>query len=429
MSAIAPEPGDTAAAPDDGPWSPLRQGRFRRFWLGGAVSMSCYWMIEAALAWQMRVLSDADPLQVSMVTAAMQLTVMVAVMPAGVLADLVDRRRLLIASHAWLCLIVGLVATLAFTGQLTPGLLLLLAPAVALTQAARMPVIGSLVADIVDRPSLGAAVALNALGQNASRMLGPALAGVLLGAGGVTAALAVAGLGLFVAGGVLATIRPDRHRPGARVTLGQFVDDARAQRRLLAERGPHRTLLLRFGSFLACAAAVPALLPVVFQSGRTYGLMLALYGAGAVAGLLALGRPRSDGAIQGRATLAQFAHAAGLLLLAAAVTLGGAPGGVLAATALLCCGAAWLALSNAFMTAAQLYLPGEARGRGLSTVYAVGMGSMAAGGPAWGWLARHHGTATALVAASVLSLLVLAALHRRSFGGAATGRARDNIGP
>jgi MFS family permease len=429
MSAIAPEPGETVEAPDRGPWAPLRQASFRRFWIGGALSMTCYWMIEAALAWQMRLLSNADPLQVAMVTATMQLTVMVAVMPAGVLADLVDRRSLLVVSHAWLLLVVGLVVALTFTGQLTPGLLLLLAAAVALTQAARMPVIGSLVADIVDRPSLGAAVALNALSQNGARIVGPALAGILLGAGGVTAALAVAGVGLFVAGGVLATIRPDRHRPGARLNLSQFVDDARAQRRLLAERGPHRTLLLRFGGFLACASAVPALLPVVFQSGRTYGLMLALYGVGAVTGLLALGRPRSDGAIQGRATLAQGAHAAGLLLLAAGVTLGGTLGITVAAVALLCCGAAWLALSNAFMTAAQLYLPGEARGRGLSTVYAVGMGSMAAGGPAWGWLARHHGTATAFVAASVLSLLVLAALHRRSFGGAAAGRARDNIGP
>lgn len=429
MSATAPEPGNTVAATEHGPWAPLRQGRFRRFWLGGAVSMSCYWMIEATLAWQMRLLSDADPLQVSLVTATMQLTVMAAVMPAGVLADIVDRRRLLVASHAWLFLVVGLVAALAFTGRLTPGILLLCAPAIALTQAVRMPVIGSLVVDTVPRPTLAAAVALNALGQNASRILGPALAGVLLGVGGVTAALAVAGLGLFVAGGALATLRPDRHRPDARLTLRQFVDDARAQRRLLAERGAHRNLLLRFGAFLVCAAAVPALLPVVFQTGRTYGLMLALYGAGAVLGLLVLGRPRSEAAMESRATAAQGAHAAGLLLLAAAVTVGGSLGIALAAAALLGCGAAWLGLSNAFMTAAQLQLPGETRGRGLSTVYAVGMGSMAAGGPAWGWLAHHHGTAKAFLAAGVMSLLLLSNLHRRRFSSGATAPPRDNIGP
>lgn len=415
MSAIAPEPGDPVPTPDDGPWVPLRDGRFRRFWLGGATSMSCYWMIEATLAWQMRVLSDADPLRVSLVTAAMQFTVMAAVMPAGVLADIVDRRRLLLASHAWIFMIVGLVCALAATGRLSPGLLLLFAPAIALTQALRMPVIGSLVVDTVDRPALGAAVALNALGQNASRIVGPALAGVLLGAGGVTAALAFAGLGLFVAGGVLATIRPDRHRPGMRLTLRQFIDDARDQRRQLAAGGWRRNLLLRFGSFLACAAAVPALLPVVFHDGTTYGLMLALYGAGAVTGLLALGRPRSDASIEVRARIAQCGHAAGLLLLGAAVVAGGAAGGVLAAAALLGCGAGWLALSNAFMTAAQLQLPGESRGRGLSTVYAVGMGCMAAGGPAWGWLARHHGTEAAFVTAGLLSLLLVATTHRRRF--------------
>ncbi len=427
MSGIAPEPGDTVAPPEHGPWRPLRQRDFLRFWMGGAASMSCYWMIEATLAWQMRLLSDADPLFVSLVTATMQLTVMAAVMPAGVIADIVDRRKLLLASHAWLVLVMGLLATLALTERLTPGLLLLIAPAIALTQALRMPVIGSLVASIVERQSLGAAVALNALGQNAARILGPALAGVLLGSDGVATALVIAGLGVFVAGGVLATIRPDRPRPASRLTLRQFVDDAEAQRRLLAERGWHRNLLLRFGGFLLCAAAVPALLPVVFQSGRTYGLMLALYGVGAAVGLLALGRPRPDDSIQSRATIAQCAHAAGLLLLAAAIATGGTAGIALAAAALLGCGAAWLALSNALMTAAQLQLPDETRARGLSTVYAVGMGSMAAGGPAWGWLARHHGTETALMVAGTLSLLLLATMRQRRFSPGAAGPARDNI--
>ncbi|MCU0759192.1 MAG: MFS transporter [Steroidobacteraceae bacterium] len=404
-------------APAQGRWSPLRDGRFRRFWAGGTISMTCYWMIEASCAWEMRVLSGADPLLVSLVTSTLQFTVMLAVMPAGVIADIVDRRRLIVASHAWLGIVVAMVCALLAAGWLTPGRLLAFLPAIALAQAIRMPVIGSSLVDTVERGALPAAVALNALGQNAARIVGPAAAGLLLGVGGASLGLAVAVAGLLLAGAALASVPFERRRPHVPLTARSFLEDARAERAFLASTRWKRNLLLRAGGFFACASAIPALLPVVFGSGTVYGAMLALYGAGAVAGLLVIGRPRSDHASERRALVAQSMHGAGLVLL------GTAGDGVGAAAALLVCGAAWLALSNSLMTAAQLQLPAESRARGLSVVYAVGMAGLAAGGPVWGWVARQFGTGAGFVAAGACSLLLVGLTFRREFtlGGSRRG--------
>jgi MFS family permease len=408
MSATTPD-GDSTAAALSGPWAPLRSAEFRRFWLGGAASMSFYWLIEASLAWQMRLMSDADPFLVSLVPALMQFTVMAAVMPAGVVADIVDRRRLIFVSHAWIALAAGLLAALAINGRLTPTLLLLVAPAIALTQAIRMPVIGSLVIDTVERPALGAAVALNAMGLNISRIIGPALAGVLLSFGGVFAALALASFGLFIAGAMLATVGPGPKRQETRLTLRQFFDDVSEERRQLVEFGWKRNLLLRLAAFLACSAAVPALLPLLVGTGTQYGLMLSLYGVGALASLLMIGRPRTPRGSEQRAIAAQCMHALAM------IGLGLAGGPLLVAAALVICGGTWFAMSNGIMTAAQLQLPEASRARGLSIVYAAGMAAMAAGGATWGWLARHYGVDSALWVAGVVSLLLTVLTRKRAF--------------
>lgn len=367
-------------------------------------------MVEAACAWQMRLLSGADPLMVSLVTASMQLTVMLAVVPAGVLADIVDRRTLVLVSHVWLALVLGTVAGLALSGLLTPLLLLMLVPAIAVTQAVRMPVVGSLVVDAVDRPLLGAAVALNALGQNASRFIGPAFGGLLLGVGGAPLALLTAAVGQLVAGATLAGIAaPAHHSPGP-FSMRRFLDDAREEKRYLSEMSWKRNLLLRLAAFFLCASSIPGLLPVLFDSGRTYGAMLSLYGLGAVLGVLLLGAAAPGAASERRAVVAHCVHAFGLLLLAFS---GGATW--LVAAALLACGGAWLALSNAMMTAAQLQLPAAARGRGLSIVYAVGMAGLAIGGPTWGFIARHLGIDVAFAAAGAVSLALIAATRHLRF--------------
>ena len=394
-----------------GTWAPLEQARFRSVWFAGALSLSCYWMVEAACAWQMRLLSGSDPFLVSLVTGTMQFTVMALVIPAGVIADIVDRRRLILASHIWLAMMLGVIAGLLAADRLTPWLLLAFLPLLAVAQAFRMPVIGSLLVETVERKDLGSAVALNALGQNGSRILGPAIAGMLIGVGGTISTLALAAVVLVIAGAVLASVVADGHRQSTALTWRRFASDAREEREFLASAAWKRNLLLRMGAFFACTAAVPALLPVEFSSGGMYGTMLAVYGAGALVTLLLLGRPLSGASIERRAVVAQLCHAVGLVLIGLTSSTW------LAAAALLLCGGSWFAVSNSLMTAAQLQLPEASRGRGLSVVYAVGMAGLALGGPVWGFIARHFGIGAGFACAGVVSIGLLALTRSRSVAG------------
>jgi MFS family permease len=398
----------TAGTPARNKWTPLRNPRFRRVAIGGAVSLSCYWMAEAALAWQMRIATDADPFMVSLVTGTLQFTVMALVMPAGVIADIVDRRRLILLSHLWLATMLAIVAGLLFADLLSPMGLVALLPLIAIAQAIRMPVIGSLIFDSVERDDLAAAVALNSLGQNGSRMVGPALGGALIGLAGTLAALSAAAVVLLFAGTTLASAVPRNVHAAATLTWSRMVADARQEWTYTAQTPWKRNLLLRLALFFMCTSAVPALLPVEFNSGTTYGLMLALYGVGAFASLLVLGPPRSAAAIEKRLVAAQIIHAGGL------VAIGMTSAIWIAAVALMICGGAWLAVSNGMMTAAQLQLPAQARSRGLSAVYAVGMGGLAVGGPLWGWISRHFEVGTGFVCAGVTSIALLLLTFRSS---------------
>jgi MFS family permease len=390
-----------------GTWTPLRSPRFRRVALGGATSLSCYWMTEAAVAWQMRVATDADPFMVSLVTSTMQVTVMALVMPAGVIADIVDRRRLILFSHVWLAAVLAAVAGLLVAGRLSPLLLMAFLPLIAIAQAIRMPVIGSLVFDTVDRDDLAAAVALNSLGQNGSRIVGPALGGALIGLGGTLAALSTAAVVLLFAGMALASAVPRDTGPARVLSWRRMADDAREEWAYTSQTSWKQNLLLRLVAFFLCTSVVPALLPVAFGTGTLYGFMLALYGVGAFVSIAILGPPRSAAVIEKRLVAAQLLHACGL------VAIGTSPSTWLTALALVCCGGAWLAVSNSLMTAAQLQLPTQARARGLSAVYAFGMAGLALGGPLWGSIASRFGVGTGFVCAGVTSVALLLLTHRR----------------
>ena len=138
-------------------------------------------MTEVAGAWQMRLMTDADPFMVATVLSFMQFPVFLLVIPAGVIADLADRRKLMLYGHVWVCAIMLGLAWLTVAGAITPAWLLVGLFLVAIGQALRMPAIGTLIPDLVDTGEIPAAVSLNGMAQNGSRVLGPALAGTIVG--------------------------------------------------------------------------------------------------------------------------------------------------------------------------------------------------------------------------------------------------------
>ena len=238
--------------------APLANPGFTTLWGANTLSLTAFWMTEVACAWQMRVMTDADPLLVAAVYTALQLPIMFLVIPAGVLADLADRRRGMIWTHAWLGLSLGVLLWLTLSGRITPLLLLLCLPLVAIGQAMRMPGIAALIPDMVRSHQIPAA----AMG------VAPVLA--------LNTAIMVTIVLLFL------QLSHRREQDTQPLTRQRFVDAVKEGLEFAALTRWKRNILIRLGCFFACASSVPALMAVLFDDSGTYGLMYSCFGGGSL---------------------------------------------------------------------------------------------------------------------------------------------------
>lgn len=364
-------------------------------------------MTEVVCGWQMRLMTDGDPLLVASVYTALQIPIVLLVIPAGVLTDLADRRRVMIWTHVWLAFSLGILLLLTLTEQLTPFLLLLCLPLIAIGQAMRMPGIATLIPDLVRTDQIPAAVSLNSMAQTSSRILGPALAGIVIAGIGVAAVLALntAIMVVIVLLFVQLSYHPENH---SQETIRQRFIPAIKEGLLFASVTPwQRNILIRLGTFFACSAAIPALMAVRFDNSETYGLMYACFGVGSLLGLVVIGK-------LGHQRL-NARLSTGLLVCALCMMLFGVTDNPAQAAPLLAgIGASWMFCSNSIMVSAQMQLSPSIRGRGLSFIFAVGSACLAGGGLLWGFVAREASPAAASVASGVCLLLVLAATYRLS---------------
>ncbi|MBT8062068.1 MAG: MFS transporter, partial [Gammaproteobacteria bacterium] len=356
---------------------------------------------------QMRLMTDADPLLVASVYTVLQLPIIFLVIPAGVITDMVDRRRVMMWTHLWLCLSMGVLLWLVMSDRITPLLLLLCLPLIAIGQALRMPGIATLIPDLVNTRQIAAAVSLNAIAQNSSRMLGPALAGSIIAAVGVAAVLALNAAILAVIIGLFWRLRYVPTNQLRRVKWNSFGPAITEGLRFAAATPWKRNILIRLGSFFVCAAAIPALMAVRFDTSVTYGVMYGFFGTGSLLGLLAIGRLGHQ-RLDRRLSM-------GLVICALCMMLLGVTDyPVIAGPLLAAAGASWIFCTNSIMVTAQLQLEQSMRGRGLSFVYAVGTASLASGGLLWGAIARASSPGAALATSGICLLLVLAVTNRLS---------------
>ncbi|MYE48006.1 MAG: MFS transporter [Gammaproteobacteria bacterium] len=385
--------------------SPLSNPGFSMLWVANTLSLTAFWMTEVACAWQMRVMTDADPLAVAAVYTALQLPIMFLVIPAGVIADLSDRRRGMMWTHAWLAASMGVLLWLTWTGRITPLSLLICMPLISIGLSMRMPAIAALIPEMVQTNQIPAAVSLNNVAQNGSRLVGPALAGAIIAGLGVAAVLALntAIMALIVLLFLFMRYHPEQVDRGAKPEgfLAAIKEGV-----LFAALTPwKRNVLIRLSTFFACAAAIPALMAVRFDNSETYGIMYGCFGAGSLLGVLViarLGYRRLNNRLNGA-----------LLVSAACIMLYGLVDRPLLAGPLLACiGAGWLFCLNSIMVAAQMQLDPAIRGRGLSFIYTLGTASLAGGGLIWGVVARGTSPAVALIAAGASLLLALAVTYR-----------------
>jgi predicted MFS family arabinose efflux permease/quinol monooxygenase YgiN len=388
-----------------GPWAPLRDRVFRILWLAQFGSNIGSWMQTVGAQW---LLLNRGAVYVAGVQVAYSLPMFLFALPAGALADLTDRRRLLIRVQIAMSAVAFLLAALAWDGHLPPATLLALTFGLGSGLALSTPAWQATQPTLVPRDQIARASALGAVNMNTARAIGPALGGILVslsGAGWTFALNAVSFLGTAVALAMwrqATPSKPNQEREHIRAAVA-------AGSRYVVNAPRIRRLMYRAALFVPCAAALWALLPVVAGSGlglgsSGYGALLGAVGVGAVAGSILL--PRFSSRLGGGRLLAvsTLAYAA----VTAVLAMTGSPW--LAATALFVGGIAWIGALTTLNAAMQLTLPAWVRARGLAFYLIVFQGGQDVGSLVWGIVAAHFGVQTALLAATA-SLAVGALAH------------------
>ena len=377
----------SGSEPAESTWAPLRNGVFRALWIAVLVSNIGTWMQTVGAQWLLVHQPHASIL-VALVQTADYLPDFMFGLVGGVLADTFDRRRLLMAVQAFL-VATGLALTvLTVVGQMPPALLLIFTFLLGAGTVLTVPAYQSLVPDLVPRRQLRSASVLSSVSINLARVVGPAIAGLVIawsGAGAVFGLTAATELVYLV---VLVAWRPAAGAPPE--VPERFIAALRAGGRYVRFSPIVRRILLRATLFLVPASALWALLPLIAsqrlgQGAAGYGLLLAALGAGAVIGAVALGRFR------GRISANALLLGSGLIfaLVLAAVALVRNPYLVLAV--LLPAGMAWMAVLSTINAELQLFLPAWVRARGLSVYQMVLFGSQAFAALLWGVLAAPFG--------------------------------------
>lgn len=382
-------------------WAPLRRPVFRALWLAQTGSNLGGWMQTVAAQWFL-VQSGADSAVVAWVQAASLLPVLFFSLFAGVLADRLDRRGLLLAMNIVSAVLAVVLTVLSWTGILSAPSLLVMTFLLGSSAALTMPAWQAIQPDLVPRDEIPAAASLGSITVNTARAVGPAIAGLLVAVTGPTpvfAVNAVSFLGVVMA--LLLWHRPPATRVGWREPFG---DAMIAGIRYLAAGPVVRRLLLRCLLFAVPASALWALLPSAAE-GRMglgaagYGLLLAMLGVGSIVGALLM--PRAARRFSPSFLLAASSALFGLGTLAVAWW----PLAVVLPV-LLIAGVAWTGTLTTLNAAMQLSAAPWVRARAIAVYLLVLLGGQGAGAFLWGAVSAMVGVGATLAIAGWLLLIV-----------------------
>jgi MFS family permease/quinol monooxygenase YgiN len=384
-------------------FAPLADPVFRTLWVVWFTANVCMSMNDVAAAWLMTSLTTS-PVMVALVQTAATLPVFLLGLPSGALADILDRRRYFVVTQFWVAATALLLCLAIVSDAINPTLLLLLVFANGIGLAMRWPVYSAIVPGLVPRVQLPAALALNGLAMNASRIAGPVLAGALI-AGAGTAWVFVVNAVLSVIAGFLIlrwkTVEEPSALPGER-----FLGAMRVGVQYVRQSAAMRAVLVRVMNFFGQSTALIALLPLVARgmhggSAGTYTLLFASLGFGAILSVFMLPHMRH------RRTRDELIRDGSVVQAAAMIAAGFAPNVYVAVPVMVVAGMAWLTVANSISIAAQLALPNWVRARGMSTFQVALMGGAGAGAALWGQVAALTDVRTSLAVAAVTGVAAL----------------------
>ena len=382
---------------DYGTRSPLSYPVFRALWIATVVSNVGTWMHDVGAGWLMTSLSPS-PLLVALVQTATTLPMFLLALPAGALADIVDRRRMLLAAQVLGLLTALTLAILTAVGLVSPGILLATTFTLGIAAALSAPVFQAIVPELVGRQALPDAIALNSLGVNISRAVGPALGGVIVALAGIPAVFALNAASVL---GVLAVLFIwKRPRTVHALPPEHFFGALKAGFRYTRHSPGMRLVLIRAVAFFLFGSALWAMLPLIARRGlgleaTGYGVLLGCMGAGAVAGAILLKRLRR------RVAANPLSVGATLLFAVSTVALAQATDAWVAGPVLFMAGLGWIGMLTSLNVAAHMASPGWVKARALAVYLLTFQGAMTCGSVVWGTLATGTSVATALTVAGV----------------------------
>ena len=354
-------------------------------------------MQDVGESWLMTSLT-LSPLLVALVQTAGNLPVVLAALPAGALADIVDRRRLLLVMQAWMVIVAAAMGAMALRGLMTPGRLLSLTFLLGIGAAVSNPAWQAITPELVAAEDLPVALSLTGISINIARAIGPAIGGLIVAAFGSWAVFflnAGSFLGIFVA-----VYRWQPAPRSSKLPPEEIISAMRAGIRYLRHSPPLKTVMLRCGAFILCASALWAILPQQARRGLglssfAYGVLLGCLGFGAITGAWLLPK------IRARLATNKLVAAGTTLFALATLALAYVRSFALLAVALVIGGIAWISVLSALNISAQTSTPSWVRARVLAIYLLVFTGGLAGGSALWGYIAVRFGISNALLLAAV----------------------------
>ena len=400
-----PAPEGIALPATSSAWAPFASSAFCWLWVANIVNSLGTWIQNTASGWIMTDLAPS-PIMVSLVQTATQLPVFLLALPAGALADLMDRKRKLMLTNMFMLAVAGALAIIATLGHVDATVLLVMTALLAVGAALSNPAWGASVQLTVPRQDLPQALVLNSIGFNIARVAGPAVAGLILATAGATMAFAAnAASFAFVALVVGFVLTFPRTRSSTDVPPEPFGSAMRIGIAYTVAEPVVRSGLVRSAAYYLCGSAIWALLPLYVRqvlglSSASYGVMMGIIGAGAVLGGVSMPRLRK---LFPRNNLIMLSGAlCGLALIPLAVI----PTAVTAHVALLVFGIAWVVGASNLQATVQLAAAPWVRARVLALYQAVFNGAMGLGALLWGWLGNHAGLTETILAAGAVSCII-----------------------
>ncbi len=375
---------DTTARNPQSMWAPLSVPVFRALWLASTFSNIGTFMQDVGAAWLMTSLT-ISPVMVSLMQTATYLPFFMLSLPAGALADLVDRRKLLIVGQSWMLIAAFALACLTFFHIVGPWWLLTFTFMLGIGNAISAPAWNASTPELVPRDKLEPAIALGGLSYNTSRGVGSALGGLIVAAAGPAAVFLLNALSFLA---VIYVVSKWKHKPNDQ---GERIFGAmRAGVRYVRHSPALVSVMTRSAVFAGTSASMWALLPLIGREqikldSIGYGLLLSVFGFGCIVGAFALPIMRRRLSLDHLNTVGNILFAVSLVILALSRHF------AVASCAMLDAGAAWIIVNSSMNAAAQLATPSWVRARAMSVYILVFQGSVAIGSLLWGQIASMQG--------------------------------------